>query len=92
MLIVLIASGLLGVFFYYAMLKGVVDGKLEKSVSLWSRCVLTSALLLSVSATVVIRYFFESTPWLMTIAIWLLFTAAMAPGYHFATHQGHNSL
>ena len=89
MLIVLFASGSLGAFLYYAMLKGIVDGKLEKSVSLWSRCVMASALLLSVSATVVIRYFFESTPWLMTGAIWILFTIALAPGYHFAAY--HNS-
>lgn len=81
MLIVLIISACLGSFFYYAMLDGLMIGKLERSWAIWSRCVLASALLISVSATIVAHYFGANANLWLTFSLWPLITLVLHSGY-----------
>lgn len=81
MIIVLIASGLLGGFYYYVMLDGLMKGKLDPSWGLWSRCVATSAFLLSISATLVAHYFGAKANLWLTLSLWPLTALTLHGGY-----------
>ena len=89
MAIVLIAAGLLGSFFYYAMLDGLMQGKLERSWAIWSRCVLASALLISVSATIVAYYFGANANFWLTFSLWPLITLILHGGYWVVVSSSH---
>lgn len=81
MLILLLASGLAGSFFYYVGLWTIKEGRLSKGFLNWSRCVATPALLLAVCATATTEYFYEDAPYLLTLGLWLLFILALEPAY-----------
>ncbi|MFC4257637.1 hypothetical protein ACFOZ5_01185 [Marinobacter lacisalsi] len=81
MLLVLIVSGCLGSFFYYVMLDGLMIGKLEGSWAIWSRCVLASSLLISVSATIVAHYFGANANLWLTFSLWPLIALVLHGGY-----------
>lgn len=81
MLVILIASGLAGSFFFFALLQGVADGRLERGWSTWSRCVATSALLLSISATMVAGYFGADVSLWLSAALWPVISLPLQGGY-----------
>lgn len=81
MFIVLIVSGLVGSLFYYSMLDGLMKGKLERSWAIWTRCVAASALLISVSATVVVYYFDANANIWLTFSLWPLMILVLHGGY-----------
>lgn len=84
MLVLMLFSGVSGWFLYYAMLRGLVLGKVHRSPIFWTRCVLAPALLLAGAASVIVRYFFPETTIWVTMALWPLFILALDPGYRLA--------
>lgn len=81
MLIVLLGSGLGGAFFLYSALMGIQNGNLSKGPRQWLPCVATPALMFAICATVTIEYFYEDVPYLLTLALWLVFILAFEPAY-----------
>ncbi|XOZ33586.1 hypothetical protein ACMDCT_15490 [Halomonadaceae bacterium KBTZ08] len=87
MLVVLVGSGLAGVFFHYAMLVGVKSGALSKGISTWSRCVAGPSLMLAICAAVIIEYFVGDSPYTLTLALWFLSVIVFTPAYRIIERQ-----
>lgn len=85
MLVLMLFSGVGGWFLYYAMLRGLALGKVDKTLLFWTRCVLAPALMLAGAASVAVRYFFPETTIWVTMALWPIFVLALDPGYRLAT-------
>jgi len=81
MLIIMIATGLSGVFVYYSLLLGLATRELPKTRFYWARCVGANAFLLSISATMIAQYFHAELSYLLTLCLWLIFTPALHAGY-----------
>lgn len=81
MLIIMIATGLTGVFVYYSLLLGLATKELPKNRLYWARCVGANALLLSISATMIAHYFHAELSYFLTLSLWLIFTPALHAGY-----------
>lgn len=80
----MLASGLGGAFFHYSLLRGLRLGSISKSPSVWLRCVAASALMLAVSASIIVRYFYNDAPYTLTLALWPAFILSLEPGYRVA--------
>lgn len=59
-------------------------GTINKSPFVWLRCVAASALMLSVSASIIVRYFYSDAPYALTLALWPAFILSLEPGYRLA--------
>ncbi|MGO3693205.1 hypothetical protein [Marinobacter sp.] len=92
MLIVLIVSASLGSFFYYVMLDGLMIGRLERSWAIWSRCVLASALLISVSVTIVAHYFGANANFWHIFSVWPLIALVLHAGYWVIVSTGQRKV
>ena len=89
MFIALLASGLTGAFFYYALLLGIQRGSLKKGPLLWSRCVGACALMLAASASGVVWYVIdEDATYSVILALWPVFILALEPGYRLTRYDG----
>lgn len=86
MLVILIGSGLAGSFFFFALLRGVANGKLARGWSAWSRCVATSAFLISISATMMAGYFGAELSLWLSAAIWPVIALPLHGGYWVAVN------
>ncbi len=85
MLVLMLASGLGGAFFYYSLLRGLRLGKVSKGPALWVRCVAACAMMLAVCGSIIVRYFYEDAPYTLTLALWPAFILALEPGYRVAS-------
>lgn len=86
----MLASGLCGAFFHYSFLRGVRLGIIGTGPWTWIRCVAASALMLAVCGSLVVRYFHDDTPYVLTLALWPVFILSLEPGYRTAGMQsGH---
>lgn len=72
MLIVLIASGLLGSFFYYIVIHGLIRGRLKRSWEVWSYGVGAGSLLISVSTSIAAYFCGAEGGLKVLIAVWPL--------------------
>lgn len=84
MLVLMLASGLGGWFFYYALLRGLRLGAVRKGPAIWLRCVAASAMMLAVCGSIIVRYFYDDTPFALTLALWPVFILSLEPGYRVA--------
>lgn len=80
-LIVLIASGLLGSFFYYIVIHGLIRGKLKQSWEVWSYGVGAGSLLVSVSTSVAAHFCGAEGGLKIVMAIWPLIMLPLHGGY-----------
>jgi len=81
MILVMIISGVGGSFLYYAYLYGLLSGDFTLDRLSWSRCVGAAALMLSVSAALVVEIFFAKVSMFLILALWPIFILALQPGY-----------
>lgn len=81
MLIVLVATGLVGSFFYYIIIHGLIRGKLKPSWEVWSYGVGAGSLLISVSAAIISYYFGSHGGLWHVVALWLLVMLPLHGGY-----------
>lgn len=81
MLIVLIASGLLGSFFYYIVIHGLIRGRLKRSWEVWSYGVGAGSLLVSVSASIAAYFCGAEGSLKIVMAIWPLIVLPFHGGY-----------
>lgn len=81
MIITLLAGGFGGAFFHYAMLMGIQNGTLSRSVRLWLQCVVVPALMFALCSATIAQYFFDEFSYLLMLAMWVVFTVAMHPAY-----------
>lgn len=91
MLVLMLASGLGGAFLYYSLLTGLRLGKVHKAPSTWLRCVVASAMMLAVCGSIVVRYFYEDAPYILTLALWPVFILSLEPGYRVISMAGKSS-
>lgn len=84
MAIILIVTGLISCFFYYALLSGLASGTLKHTRFHWFCCVGGSSFLLSLSLTVVAQYFGAKPTLWLSLALWPLIFLAFQSGYQAA--------
>lgn len=71
------------------MLDGLMAGELEPSWGIWSRCVLSSALLISASASIIAHYFGANADFGLIFSLWPLITLVLHGGYRVVVSGGH---
>ncbi len=64
-------------------------GVVNKSPTIWLRCVAASSMLLAVCGSIVVRYFYEDAPYTLTLALWPVFILSLEPGYQVASMKGN---
>lgn len=87
MILVMIFSGIGGAFLYYTYLYGLLSGDFSLDGFSWSRCVGAGALMLSVSAALVVDIFFANVSMFLILALWPIFMLALHPGYRLTASR-----